>query len=583
MAEDRRIPTSGPRDNTTFTVLSGGNALDPVLSVVSVVIIKEVNKIAYAEVVIADRSAETDYFSLTEAEEFAPGVEIEIQAGYQSNETSIFKGIIVKQSIRAKGAESPKLCLELRDVAVKLTIGRKNKYFFDSSDSDIIEEIIAEYDGIDHEIEATDVTHQAMVQYYSTDWDFIVTRAEKNGKVVLAFDGKIIVKAPDLSIEPVVGPVFGDSILDLEAELDIRNQYAAVTSNSWDFSAQELVTSEGVEPDVEKQGADTGSELSEIIGLESFLLQHTGLVKDDELQAWADAQMLKSRLAKIRGRIRIQGFPDVNPGSVITLNNIGDSFSGEVFVSGVGHTLKGGNWYTDIQFGLKEKWFSKEADIVDTPASGLLPGINGLHIGVVVQLEEDPDSEDRVLVKIPIISTEEDGVWARIASLDAGENRGAFFRPEIGDEVVLGFINDDPRAPVILGMLNSSSKPAGFTAADDNNEKGFVTRSGMKLVFDDDKISFTIETPAGNSLVLSDDEKGILMTDENKNSIEFSKDGITIKSGKDLILEAKGDVKVKGVNVSQKASAKFSAEGSSGADIKTDAIASVKGSLVKIN
>ena len=37
---------------------------------------------------------------------------------------------------------------------------------------------------------------------------------------------------------------------------------------------------------------------------------------------------------------------------------------------------------------------------------------------------------------------------------DAGENRGSFWRPEIGDEVVLGFLNSDPRDAIILGMLN---------------------------------------------------------------------------------------------------------------------------------
>ena len=47
-----------------------------------------------------------------------------------------------------------------------------------------------------------------------------------------------------------------------------------------------------------------------------------------------------------------------------------------------------------------------------------------------------------------------------LATLDAGKERGTFFRPEIGDEVVVGFLNDDPRHPVILGMCHSSAKPA---------------------------------------------------------------------------------------------------------------------------
>jgi len=56
-----------------------------------------------------------------------------------------------------------------------------------------------------------------------------------------------------------------------------------------------------------------------------------------------------------------------------------------------------------------------------------------------------------------MISTSDDGIWARISTLDAGKQRGTFFRPEIGDEVIVGFLNDDPRYPVVLGMVNSSA------------------------------------------------------------------------------------------------------------------------------
>jgi Rhs element Vgr protein len=582
MAEDRIIETSGPADNPTFTVLVDGAALDAAISVISVSIIKEVNRIATAELVLHDGEASSAKFELSETPEFQPGKEVEIKAGYEANEESVFKGIITGQSIKVKKGRPPVLCIELKDIAVKMTVGRKSKYFFESSDSDIIEEIIGEY-GIDNTIEATDVTHAEMVQFDATDWDFIVTRAEKNGKLVFAFDGNIEVKAPDLSAEPVVSPIYGDSMMEFESLLDAKYQYTAVSSFSWDPSTQEMIDAEAEEPDVEEQGLLTGTDLASIIGPDIYEIRHSGRVTDQELQAWADAQLLKSRLAKIRGRVKITGFPGVNPGDIMELRGLGDTFNGKVLVSAVAHAISNKGWSTDIQFGLREKWFSSEANIVDSAAAGLVPGVHGLQVGVVSQLGEDPDSEDRVLVKIPVVSTEDDGMWARVATLDAGDGRGSFFRPEIGDEVVLGFMNGDPRHPVILGMMNSSSKPAPITAEDDNHEKGFVTRSGIKLMFNDDEISITLETPAGNSLVLSDDEKGLIFTDENKNSITLSKDGIEIKSAKDLIMEAKGDVKIKGVNVEQSASAKYSAKGSAGSEVTTDAILTMKGSLVKIN
>ncbi|WP_294199452.1 type VI secretion system tip protein VgrG, partial [uncultured Chryseobacterium sp.] len=289
------------------------------------------------------------------------------------------------------------------------------------------------------------------------------------------------------------------------------------------------------------------------------------------------------QLAKTRGRVKFQGIPSVLPGVTLTLQGVGNRFNGKIYVTGVRHEIADGNWLVDAQFGLSPTWFSETYDISEMPGSGIIPSISGLHIGVVSQLESDPDGEDRILVQIPIINNEEEGIWARIATLDAGENRGSFFRPEIGDEVIIGFINDDPNDAVVLGMLNSSAKPAPLTAADENNEKGFVTRSEMKMIFNDDKISYTLETPKGKKLILNEDEDVIKIQDEHSNILTLNKDGISMESGKDIKIKAKGDVKIEGVNVSVKASAQFKAEGSSGSELKSGAVTVVKGSQVKIN
>ena len=80
-------------------------------------------------------------------------------------------------------------------------------------------------------------------------------------------------------------------------------------------------------------------------------------------------------------------------------------------------------------------------------------------------MEGDPDKEDRVQIQLPTVDANE-GIWARVSSMDAGKGRGSFFRPEIHDEVVVGFLNGDPRHAIILGMLNSSANPAPFESKD---------------------------------------------------------------------------------------------------------------------
>jgi uncharacterized protein involved in type VI secretion and phage assembly len=132
-------------------------------------------------------------------------------------------------------------------------------------------------------------------------------------------------------------------------------------------------------------------------------------------------------------------------------------------------------------------------------------------------------------------------------------------------------------------MLNSSAKPAPIVASDENNEKGFVTRSEMKMIFNDDKISYTLETPKGKKVILDEDADVIKIEDEHSNTLTLNKDGISMESGKDIKIKAKGDIKMEGTNINVKASAQFKAEGSSGSELKSGAVTVVKGSQVKIN
>ena len=197
---------------------------------------------------------------------------------------------------------------------------------------------------------------------------------------------------------------------------------------------------------------------------------------------------------------------------------------------------------------------------------------------------EDPDGEHRVRVRMPLVNNEEDGTWARVAALDAGDDRGFFFRPEVGDEVVLGFLNDDPRQAVILGMLHSSAKPAPLNGTDDNHEKVYQSRSKMKISFDDEKKVMEFQTPAGNKITLSEEDKAIKIVDQNGNKIEMTEDGIKIESSKEISLKAGTEVKLEsGTSFSAKGGTELKLEGSSGAELSSTAITKVKGSMVQIN
>ncbi|MBT6767041.1 MAG: type VI secretion system tip protein VgrG, partial [Prolixibacteraceae bacterium] len=560
MPEQRVINTSQSADLVTFKIFADGNQIPGTFSIMSIVVEKEINRIPTAKIVLLDGDPASQDFEASNQESFIPGKEIEIKAGYHSDEETIFKGIVIKHSLKIRSNQSY-LIVECKDKAVKLTIGRKNKYFYESKDSDIIEEIIDSC-GLTKEVETTNVQHKELVQYNVSDWDFCVTRAQANGKVCVIDDGEIKVVKPDFEQAETETVSFGATLLDFDAEIDARNQFSKVTSYGWSYSGQELLEIEATDPSVSLNGNITSSDLSSVINLENLELKSGGGTPDVELQEWSDAQALFNQLSKIRGRVKFQGIPAVKPNTTLKLEGVGERFNGKVYISAIRHEISDGNWTIDAQFGINPKWFSETVDINDTPASGLLAAVNGLQVGIVTQLEADPDGEDRILVRFPIVDNEGQGIWARVATLDAGENRGSFFRPEIDDEVIVGFINGNPKDAIVLGMMNSSAKPAPITASDDNHEKGFVTRSEMKVIFNDDDISMTLETPNGNKMVISDADGGIKLEDENGNFIEMNSEGITIESATAINYKSGTDTTIEsGTNLDIKAGTQLKAEG----------------------
>ncbi|MBL7701131.1 MAG: type VI secretion system tip protein VgrG [Ferruginibacter sp.] len=583
MPNERTIPSDKPKSVVTQTVISGGAEVSKQYQLLSIIVNKEVNRIPTATLVYTDGEPSKQSFELSGKAEFEPGKEIEIKVGYSSDEKTVFKGIVIKHSIRVRKKNSL-LIIECKDKAVKMTGACKNKYALDTKDSDVIEELIDNY-GLEKEVTATTVTHRQIVQYSCTDWDFMLCRADVNGLLCIANDGKLSVAPPEFSGDAALTIQYGATVHDLDAEIDARLQYKSVKGSVWNYTDQELVKdTEADDPGVPEAGNLTADTLADVMGETEYRLFNSAKIEEPELQAWVNAAMLKNRLAKIRGKVTTDGSADVLPGQLIQLNGVGERFEGKLFVTGIRHEITEGNWLTTFQFGINPEWFAQTYNVQQPLSGAMLPAIEGLHIGIVTQLESDPDGEDRILVKIPVINNDEDGIWCRVATLDAGNKRGTFFRPEIGDEVITGFINNDPRHAVVLGMLNSSAKPAPLTAADDNHEKGYVSRSEMKMIFNDDKKSFSLETPGGNKIIVTEDEKKIHLEDQNGNKITMNEDGIKIESIKDIIFKAAKDMKADAdSNIEIKALKNFKAEGTAGAKLSSGGTTDVKGSMVNIN
>ncbi len=613
------MPTPTPISNdvslVTFTIKVEGAAIKDTYLVHSVETYSEVNTISYAGIYIYDGTPAEEKFEISETATFLPGKEVEITAGYNSKEKTIFKGVIVKQGIQITGDEGSMLVVTAKDKAVKMTLGRKNNIYNKSKDSDLIGKLIGN-SGLSKDVEATTVQYETIVQYYATDWDLMLMRAEINGLIVTLDAGKVTVKKPDTSQKPVVEVTYGDTIYNLHADMHSESQVssASIKGAAWDYSTQKLFESGPASVSVTEQGNYTSATLAKVFNITDLPMQTGASFNADSLKSWATAEIQRSMLSKITGMVSFQGMADVKSGVVITLAGVGARFNGNAFVSSVRHTIADGNWVTEAGFGLSFKWFSEQMSDIEAPnASGLLPAIRGLQTGIVQKVATDPNGEFRVFVELPLLKSENKQMWARLATFYTTPKGGSFFMPEKNDEVVIGYMNDDPNDPIILGSLYSKKIDTPFAPDEDNTKKALYTKGELKVLFDDKDKIITISTPAGNIVTLDDKAKKISLADCNKNTIVMSDSGIAIDSassikitakqditvnagtslteeaktdvsisGQNIKADAKMDAAVSGLNVKATAKMEFAAKGLTAA-LEGSTMTTVKGALVKIN
>ena len=592
-------PSNSSGDVVAFTITLDGESLSDTVQVVSIETNHSTNRIPSAVITVLDGDMTNATFPVADEGNFKPGTVVVISAGYGTNVGPIYSGVVVRHSVKISGDNHARLVIECRDKALAMTVGRKNANHIDKTDSQIISALIAGYAGLSAAVDSTAIAYKELVQYYVCDWDYMMARAEVNGLLVMVDAGNVTVAAPAAGCAPVLTLTYGTDLIEFEAEMDAQSQVASVTATCWDPATLAVLEQTAVPLALTVQGDTTAAALAAVLDAGDFGLQTAAPLDSAALTAWAKAQQTKAALARIRGRMLFQGSALAKPGVLMRLAGVGAHFNGDVIASNVIHRIEKGNWTTEVEFGMPQYWFSDEQRPQASKASGWSADIAGLHIGVVMKLDADPEGQYKIQVSMPLMKVATVGVWARLSTFYGSGGFGAFVIPEVGDEVILGFFNNDPSCPVILGSLYSSKHVPPYELTAENSFKALVTRGKLKVEFDDDKKVISFITPGNNKVVISDDAKSILLQDQNNNKVELSPSGILLDSPKDITIKANGkvsisavqnvevtantDVMVSGMNINHSANIGFVAKGTATAELSAAGQTIVKGALVMIN
>lgn len=187
--------------------------------------------------------------------------------------------------------------------------------------------------------------------------------------------------------------------------------------------------------------------------------------------------------------------------------------------------------------------------------------VYGVAVAIVTN-NKDPDGMARIKVKFPWLSDDQESWWARVGTPMAGGGRGAYFLPEVNDEVLVAFDHGDIRFPYILGSLwNGQDKPPTTNDDGKNNIREIKSRSGHIVRLDDsdgDEKIEVIDKTGSNSITLKSSDNSITITCNGRMKLQAT--GIEIASQSDVKITANSTM-----------------------DVEAQAVLNVKGAMVNIN
>jgi uncharacterized protein involved in type VI secretion and phage assembly len=165
----------------------------------------------------------------------------------------------------------------------------------------------------------------------------------------------------------------------------------------------------------------------------------------------------------------------------------------------------------------------------------------GAQLAQVVDVQ-DPDGMGRVRVRLfnfDGVADQDAPIWARVAVPFAGNNRGAFFIPDVGDEVLVNFVNGDPRVPIVVGGLwNGSQTPPESVGR--NVDKWTITgKAGTKIaIIEESEPQIVLKTPRGQKVTLDDNANEVTINDMFGNKVTLNSSGISLQAVAKISLNA---------------------------------------------
>ena len=290
----------------TATIKSNGEPIEQSINLIQLEALYEVNRIPSAQLVLSDGSIPLRQFAVSQSAFFNIGKEIEILLRYEgdaANEARVFRGIVTGQTVESNELGN-QLTVDLKDPSVKMSSLRKTKLFRNQNDSEVFSDLI-EANGLKKgTLDETPIwENHELVQYNSTDWDFLLLRAEANGLFVTVKDGIVSATQPRIDSARQTYEFGMSEIYALEMRADAERQSETVKTSAWNVSEQTMTSPESGDGFTLYQGENgiNPAKSANAVGATENKLFTTNWRQTQEMAAWAKGRLMRSRLSLHRG------------------------------------------------------------------------------------------------------------------------------------------------------------------------------------------------------------------------------------------------------------------------------------------
>jgi phage protein D/phage baseplate assembly protein gpV len=241
------------------------------------------------------------------------------------------------------------------------------------------------------------------------------------------------------------------------------------------------------------------------------------VIRDQPIESPLDAVALaKAVLQEIlegmyEGTGSCIGLPELRAGRFIMIRGVGERFSGAYRLKKVTHTIDSGGYLTS--FEVTQRAGSSllqllRKSVTEEPPPNQQKPFHGVAIAKVREIAKLPEHRGRVRVHFPWFSDDSLSDWIRCATPMAGNDRGFYFLPSVGDEVLVAFEHGNFDKPVVVNSLWNGVNPPPVLPTDDLNRiRTIKTGAGHTITFDDTKANeqLTITGKGGGEIVLKAD------------------------------------------------------------------------------